>query len=157
MLGMPFAHQPGSTANNGESGTAALLSFLHQSGQLMTFSADEILFLEGSPCNGAYFVEEGAVELTIASGERRMHVGSAHPGQLVGITSVLTGSPSQSTATAMLKTKVVFVKAEVMREYLKTHAEICLHTVQLLGADIVDLAANAIRPLRLQPRFKPHS
>jgi CRP-like cAMP-binding protein len=92
------------------------------------------------------------------SGDRQMHVGSAHPGQLVGITSVLTGTPSQSTATAMLKTKVVFVKAEVMRDYLKTHAEICLHTVQLLGADIIDLSANTIRPLRSQPRYpKSHS
>src|SRR5512141_783404 len=116
--GMPFSHQPGGAGLNGESDTTLLLNFLHQSGQVMTFSADEVLFREGSPCNGAYFVEEGAIELTIASGDRRMHLGSAHPGQLVGITSVLTGAPSQSTATAMLKTKVVFVKAEIMREYL---------------------------------------
>jgi CRP-like cAMP-binding protein len=151
---MPFSHQPGGT--NGASDTASLLNFLHQSGEVKSFSADEVLFREGSPCNGAYFVEEGAIELTIASGDRRMHLGSAHPGQLVGITSVLTGTPSQSTATAMLKTKVVFVKADIMREYLKKHSEICLHTVQLLGAEIVDLASNAIRPLRLQPRYPKH-
>lgn len=155
---MPFSNQSGSAGSNSESNTAALLSFLHKSGQVITLSADEVLFREGAPCSGAYFVEEGAVELTVNSGDRRMHVGSAHPGQLVGITSVLADTPSQSTATAMLNTKVVFVKADVMREYLKTHPEICLHTVQLLGADIIDLEANAIRPLRSQPRYpKPHS
>jgi len=152
MIGMPYAHQPGASGSNGESETAALLAFLHQSGESLTFAPDEILFREGSPCNGAYFVEEGAIELTITSGDRRMHLGSAHPGQLVGITSVLTGSVTQSTATAMLKTKVVFVKADIMHAYLKTHAEMCLHTVQLLGADIIELASNAIRPLRLQAR-----
>src|SRR4051812_40777857 len=103
---MSFSHQSGS---NGTSDTAALLHFLHQSGEVMEFSTDEVLFSEGSPCTGVYFVEEGAVELTIVSGDRRMYLGSAHPGQLVGVTSLLTGSPSQSTATAMLKTKLVFV------------------------------------------------
>ena len=151
---MPLSHQPGS---NGTSDTAALLNFLHQSGQVKTLAADEVLFREGEPCDGAYFVEEGAIELTIATGDRRMHLGSAHAGQLIGVTSVLTKTSSQSTATAMLKTKVVFVKADIMREYLKTHADICLHTVQLLGADIVDLSANAIRPLRLQPRYPKSS
>jgi len=152
---MPFSHQSGS--GNGASDATALLHFLHQSGQSKTLAADEVLFYEGEPCAGAYFVEEGAIELTIATGDRRMHLGSAHAGQLVGVTSVLTNTPSQSTATAMLKTKVVFVKADIMREYLKTHADICLHTVQLLGADIVDLASNAIRPLRLQPRYPKSS
>ena len=149
---MPFSHQSG----NGASDTVALLTFLHHSGQVKTLGADEVLFREGEPCDGAYFVEEGAIELTIATGDRRMHLGSAHAGQLVGVTSVLTNTPSQSTATAMLNTKVVFVKDDIMREYLKTHADICLHTVQLLGADIVDLSANAIRPLRLQPRYPKH-
>jgi len=149
---MSFSHQ----GSNGASDTTALLAFLHQSGQAQTLAADEVLFREGEPCEGAYFVEEGAIELTMATGDRRMHLGSAHAGQLVGVTSVLTNTPSQSTATAMLKTKVVFVKADIMREYLKTHADICLHTVQLLGAEIVDLSSNAIRPLRLQPRYPKH-
>jgi CRP-like cAMP-binding protein len=157
MLRMSFSHQPGASGSNGKSETAEVLTFLHQFGEAITLTSDEVLFREGSPCTGAYFVEEGAIELTINSGERRMHLGSAHPGQLVGITSVLTGSPAQSTATAMLKTKVVFVKTDVMLAYLKSHAEMCLHTVQLLGADIIDLASNAIRPLRLQSRnFKTH-
>src|SRR6478752_4240375 len=124
---MSFSHQSGP---NGESDTTALLAFLHESGEVIKLSADEILFREGTPCSGAYFVEEGAVELTINSGERRMHVGSARPGQLVGITSVLANTLSQSTATAMLNSRVVFVKADVMRDYLKTHPEICLHAVQ---------------------------
>ena len=85
-----------------------------------------------------------------------MHLGSARPGQLVGITSVFANASSQSTATAILKTKVVFVKAEVMRDYLKAHPDICLHAVQLLASEIVDLSSNAIRPLRLQPRYPKH-
>ena len=150
---MPFSREPGSAGSNGQTDTAALLAFLHQSGQVVKLASDEILFREGDPCNGAYFVEEGAVELTVTSGDRKMHVGSAHPGQLVGISSVLANTPNQSTATAMLKTKAVFVKADLMREYLKSHPQICLHTVQLLGADIIDLDANAIRPLRSKHRY----
>jgi thioredoxin reductase (NADPH) len=148
---MPSSSQPG--APNGETDTTALLAFLHQSGKAQTLAPDEVLFREGTPCTGAYFVEEGALELTLASGDRRMHVGSAHPGQLVGITSVLADEPSQSTATAMLKSKVVFVEAELFRKYLKTHPDICLHAVQSLGSDIVDLALNAIRPMRLRSRY----
>src|SRR4051812_33501278 len=111
---MPYSDQPRPAGSNGKSETAELLTFLHQSGEAINLAPDEVLYREGSPCPGAYFVEEGAIELTINSGDRRMHLGSAHPGQLVGITSVLTGTPNQSTATAMLKTKLVFVKTEVM-------------------------------------------
>lgn len=150
---MPSSHQSGTAGSNGESDTTALLNFLHQHGEAQTLAADEVLYQEGSPCTGAYFVEEGALELTVASGDRRMHVGSAHAGQLVGVTSVLTGSPNQNTATAMLRTKVVFVTADLIRDYLKTHSDICLLAVQLLGAEIVDLSSNTIRSLKLQPRY----
>jgi CRP-like cAMP-binding protein len=100
-------------------------------------------------------LEQGSIELTIESGGHRVHVGSAHPGQLLGLTSVLTGSPSQNTATAMLPTKLVFVKAQLILEYLKTHPEICLNAVQSLASDIVDLSANTIRSMRFYNR-KPH-
>jgi len=157
MLGMSSSQPPGSKGSTGDTDTAALLAFLHHNGQAQTLAPDEVLFREGTPCSGAYFVEEGSLELTITSGDRRMYIGCAHPGQLIGITSVLTGSPCQSSATAMLKTKVVFVKADLMRDYLKTHPDICLHAVQSLGADVVELSANAIRPLRLQPRYPKHN
>jgi hypothetical protein len=152
---MPFSHQPGSAGSNSENDTAALLTFLHQSGQVITLSADEILFREGAPCTGAYFVEERRPRvdryLRRPSYARRQ----CPPGPTDRHYLHIDRHPqSQSTATAMLKTKVVFVKAEVMRQYLKTHAEICLRTVQLLGAVIIDLPRTQFDRCRHSPGIR---
>ena len=149
---MPSPRQPGH-GSNGQTDASALLNFLHNSGKAISLKANQVLFRENEPCEGAYFVEEGSIELTINSGGRRMHLGSAHPGHLLGISAVLGNSNTQCTATAILSSKVIFVSAETIREYLKSHAEMCLLTVQLLGSEIVDLSANTIRPLRTQPRY----
>ncbi len=150
---MSNSDQPAPHTPNGESETSVLMAFLHQHGKVVKLAPDEVLFREQLPCTGTFFVEEGAVELTITSGGRKLHVGSAHPGQLLGIASVLAKSENQSTATAMLPSKVIFVEASDIRDYLKQHPEICLHTVQLLGAEILDMSSNTIRPMKLQPRY----
>jgi CRP-like cAMP-binding protein len=113
----------------------------------------QILFQEGEPCHGAYYVEEGELELTITSGEKRLKLGSAQAGHLLGVSSVVSNSDHQCSAHAVRDSKVAFVGAEQMRILLQQNAEICLLAVQKLGAELLDLSEKAIRPLRLQPRY----
>ena len=119
----------------------------------MTLARGAVLFQEGEPCRGAYYVEDGELDLTITSGEKRLKVGTARTGHLLAISSVVSNSDYQCSAYAARDCKVLFISAESMRGYLRQNAEICLFTVQKLGAELLDLSENAIRPLRLQPRY----
>lgn len=149
---MPYSRQPDHNNANGASEASAMLSYLHEAGKALSLKANQVLFRENDACAGAYFVEEGSLELTLTSSVRSSHLGWAHPGHLLGISAVLGKCNMLCTATAILSSKVIFVDADKIREYLKQHPEMCLLTAQLLAGDIVDLSTNRIRPLRLQGR-----
>lgn len=148
MSGPPHPENP-----NNASDAKHLLDFVRDTREILLLGAGSVLFREGDPCRGGYFVEQGELLLTITSGERKWVVGSAHAGHLLAISSVITGSDHQCTAEATRECKITFVPAEEMREYLKGHAEICLFAAERLGAELLDLTEKAIRPLRLQPRY----
>lgn len=138
---------------NGEaSDVTTLLMFMRRTGKLQTLKAGKDLFREKEPCRGAYFVEDGELELTISNG-KKVTLGVACLGQLLAIASVIQDSEHQFTATAITDCSVLFVESEGMRGFLRQHAETCLHMVQGLGAEVLDLSTNMIRPLRLQPRY----
>jgi CRP-like cAMP-binding protein len=132
---------------------AALLTFVRSTGKPVLAGSGKVLFREGDPCEGAYFVESGELELTIASGSKKFTLGVACLGQLLAIAPVIRESEYPFTATAITDCSVRFIEAGQMRSYLRQHPESCLHTVQMLGSEILDLSSNMIRPLRLQPRY----
>jgi len=138
---------------NGAGGAKHLLDFVRDAREILLLGVGSVLFREGDPCRGAYFIEQGELLLTISSGERHWGVGTAHAGHLLGISSVISGSDYQCTAEAARDCKITFVPAEEMRDYLKSHAEICLFAAERLGAELLDLSEKAIRPMRLQPRY----
>lgn len=138
---------------NGGTDAAALLGFVHRTGKGITLKAGKRLFGEGEPCEEVYFVESGELELTIAAGEKKMTLGVACVGQLLALAPAIRRVDYPFSATAITECRVLFIEAEAMRTYLHQHPDTCLHTVQLLGSEILDLSSNMIRPLRLQPRY----
>ena len=142
----------GPNSTDGSDATA-LLTFVRQIGQVMTLKAGKVLFREGERCQGAYFVEEGELELTLSAGERKLTLGVAYLGQLVALAPVIRDEAHAFTATATSHSRVLFLAGDKVRTYLRQHPECCLQTVQMLGSDVLDLSANMIRPLRLQPRY----
>lgn len=139
----------------GEAGDDAtqLLEFIRQSREIIALPHGSFLFQEGEPCRGVYYVEEGELELTILSGDKRLTVGTASSGYLLAIAPVIANGDHQCSAHAITDSRLLFVPAESMREHLRHHAEICLLTVEKLGAELLDLSEKTIRPLRLQPRY----
>ncbi len=142
-----------SNNTNGAGDAKHLLDFVRDAREILLLGPGAVLFREGDPCRGAYFIELGELMLTISSGERHLTVGSAHAGHLLGISSVVSGSDHQCTAETTRESKITFVPAEEMRDYLRTHSEICLFAAERLGAELLDLSEKAIRPMRLQPRY----
>jgi CRP-like cAMP-binding protein len=145
-------HSAGTNGSTADS-LKPLLDFIRSCKDVILLPRSTPLFQEGEPCRGAYFVEEGELQLTITSAERRIKIGSAVVGQIIGISSVITGSDHQCSSFAARDSKVIFLPADVLRQFLQEHAESCLLTIQRLGSDLLDLSTNAIRPLRSQPRY----
>ena len=133
-----------------------LLEFIRESAETIALPKGSTLFQEGEPCRGAYYVVEGELELTLTSGEKRLRVQVVRPGHLLAIASVISNSDHQCSAYAVQDSKLAFIAAEQMMNFLR-QPEPCLVAIENLGADLLDLSEKAIRPLRLQPRYsKPH-
>lgn len=150
---MPGSDHSDHSFANGSGEARHLLDFVRQPRETLLLPAGSILFKEGEPCRGVYYVEDGELYLTITSGGRELKVGSAKAGHLMAISSVVSSTGFQCSAHAACDSKLTFIPAEEMLKYLRQHAEICLLTVQRLGAELLELSETAIRPLRLQPRY----
>jgi len=139
--------------DSGEDELSLLMDLVRQSQDAVLLPSGAFLFQEGEPCRGAYYVEQGELELVLTSGERRIPVGWAKPGNLLGMSSVVVGCDYQCSAIAASDAKAIFLSTEIITTYLRQHPETCLITVQMLGSELLDLSSNIIRPMRLQPRY----
>ncbi len=142
-----------SRESNGAVNATGLLEFIQQRGTVLSVPASSSLYREGEPCDGLYYVEAGEIELAVYSGERKLVLGVARSGTLLGLPCAFRSAEHSQTATAIQDCRVVFVESPKMREFLQSHAESCLQSIQMLGTDILELSTNMIRPLRLQPRY----
>ena len=149
--------EPSRQNGNERDELSLLLELVRQSQDKVLLPAGSFLFQEGEPCRGAYFVEEGEVQLAISSGGKRVRLGVAKAGHLLGVTSVVSNSDYQCSAIAARESKVVFLATEVIKSYLHEHPSTCLLTVQMMGAELLDLSENIIRPMKQQPRYPKQS
>lgn len=149
---MSGPHHPSGTRPPIDPEASALIAFC-RTGKPLRVAAGVNLFREGSTCEQVLLVEEGEVELTVSSGEKQMRLGMAGVLGLLGLSAAISSVPHETTATAHTACRLVAVSASDMRDYLKQHPDSCLKAVQSLGADILDLSTNTIRPLRLRPRY----
>lgn len=95
-----------------------------------------ILFSEGESPRGVYFVCHGSVKVSIASGDGKtliIHV--AHPGEPLGLSSVVTGHEYRVTAETLEPTQVKFIKREDFLRLAAQVPQICRNTCQHLALE----------------------
>lgn len=91
-------------------------------------------FLEGQSPQGIYIVYAGRVELSIADNlGRKMVLGSALPGEILGLSAVLSGKYYEETASAAVPSQTGFVKCKDFLRFLSNHPEAAFWVVQLLS------------------------
>lgn len=79
-----------------------------------------VLFSEGESPRGIYVVCHGAVKLSMASGDgKTLIVHVAHPGECLGLSSVISGHEYHTTAETLEPTQVKFVKREDFLHFLE--------------------------------------
>lgn len=96
-----------------------------------------LLFAEGRPPRGVYILGEGRAKLSICSeGGKRIMLGVAGPGEVLGLGATLSGEAYEVTAELLDPGAVVFVKRKDLLKYLRNHPPVCMDVVRRLSDDL---------------------
>lgn len=89
-----------------------------------TYPAGALLFLEKQEARGVFVLCAGQVKLSISSsGGKTLILKIAKPGEILGLTATLSGSPYEVTAETLHPCQVAFVRREDFLRFIAKHPE----------------------------------
>src|SRR5579863_3206598 len=84
-----------------------------------SYPANMILFSEKEPARGIYVVLEGEVKLSINSTDgKRLSLSIARKGDILGLSSALTGSPYEMTAETLYPSRIAPIGRRDFLDYV---------------------------------------
>jgi CRP/FNR family transcriptional regulator len=87
--------------------------------------ADKVLFSETQPSDGVLVIIEGEVRLSINSTDgRRLSLRIAGQGEVLGLSSTLSGNPYEMTADTLYLAKIAHVARRDFLNFLARHPEV---------------------------------
>lgn len=111
------------------------LNFLAQRAVPRRFSAGEVVFSEGEPCNGLYVVETGHIRIFKSSTSGREQVLSIEgPGSSVAELPVFDGGNYPASVTALEDATLLFVSKQDFQSLCLTHPQVALKVLRVVGA-----------------------
>lgn len=113
----------------------ALKSFSAAS-HLSTYPGGAVLFVEGQVPRGAFVLCSGRVKLSTTSREGKVLIlKMAEPGDPLGLSAVVSGTPYELRAETLGPCQVNFIEREALMKLLEKHVEVGLHTAQALSKE----------------------
>ncbi|MGD0157512.1 MAG: Crp/Fnr family transcriptional regulator [Terracidiphilus sp.] len=113
---------------NGEFFKALPAAALADLEPLLTSSAypsNTILFTETQPATGIYVVLEGQIKLSINSSDgRRLSFRIAKAGEMLGLSSTLSGGEYEMTADTLHPAKVAHISRQLFLQFLSRHPDV---------------------------------
>src|ERR1019366_370256 len=98
------------------------------------FSAGELLFSEGEPCNGLYIIAKGKVRIFKTSiGGREQVLAVNNPGESVAELPVFDGGPYPASAVAIEDTEMAFISRRDFHARCMEPPEIALKVIGVAG------------------------
>ena len=99
------------------------------------FSAGELLFSEGEPCNGLHIVARGKVRIFKTSMNGREQVLAIEgAGNTVAELPVFDGGPYPASVVALENTEIAFISRRDFQAYCMEHPEVALKVLAVVGA-----------------------
>lgn len=99
------------------------------------FTAGELLFSEGEPCNGLHIIASGKVRIFKTSMSGREQVLAVNgPGETVAELPVFDGGPYPASAVAIDNTEIAFISRRDFQAYCLEHPEVALKVLSVVGA-----------------------
>ena len=108
-----------------------------------------IVLMEGQAARGIYIVCQGRVKLMTTNSEgKTLIVKIAHPGEVLGLQSVVTGSAYELTVETLQPSQLAYIGCDQFLKFLKAHGDACLRATQHLSQDCQS-AYDVIRSIGL--------
>ncbi len=99
------------------------------------FSAGELLFSEGEPCNGLHIIARGKVRIFKTSVNGREQVLAVNvPGESIAEIPVFDGGPYPASAVAIEDVEIAFISRRDFQAYCLQHPEVALKVLVVVGA-----------------------
>jgi len=110
------------------------------------YPSDAVIFSETQPCSGIYVVLEGEVKLSINSTDgRRLSFRIAKAGEVLGLSSAISGGEHQMTADALYPAKIAHISRAVFLQFLSRHPG----AYQSVAREMVHTYSAACEQLRM--------
>jgi len=104
---------------------------------LIRFDTGETLFREGEPPMGVYVLHSGTVHLLFAArGGNAKPLREAQPGQMLGLSCVVTQRHHDCTAIAAEPCEVAFIDCDDFRRALEDSPAVWFSVLRLLSSEV---------------------
>src|SRR5689334_8278105 len=114
----------------------ALQAQFDRLGHHSIFPSGALLFVEGQRPRGVYVLCSGHVKLSTTSAQGRVLILKvAAPGEVLGLSAILSGTPCELTAETARPCQVNFIEREVLLEFLRRNGEAGLHSARALSVE----------------------
>src|SRR6266446_4581002 len=98
------------------------------------YPKSSLLFVEGEQPRGVFILCSGRAKLMTSSSEgKTLIVKIAEPGEILGVSASVLGTPYDLSAETIEPAQVNFIKREDFLRFLATSSEACMHTAQQLS------------------------
>ncbi len=105
-------------------------------GHLSTYPGDAVLFVEGQTPRGVLVLCSGKVKLSTTSRDGKVLIlKMAEPGEALGLSAVISGTPYEVTAETVGPCQVNFIDRDALMKLLDKHGELGLHSAQALSRE----------------------
>lgn len=95
-----------------------------------------VLFAEGQQPRGLYLVCRGSTKLSISAGDgKTLIIHIAQQGEVLGLSSVITGNVHKCTAETLEPSQINFIRREDFLRFLQTHHEACANAARQLSRE----------------------
>ncbi len=103
---------------------------------LCTYPGGAVLFVEGQVPRGFFVLCSGRVKLSTTSRDGKVLIlKMAEPGDALGLSAVISGTPYELRAETAGPCQVNFIERDALMKLLERHGELRLHTAQALSKE----------------------
>jgi len=114
-----------------------------------SYAANVVLFTEREPVKALFVVLQGEVRLSINSnGGRRLSLRIARMGDIIGLSSSLSGTPYGVTAETLYPSTIAVIERREFQKFLERHPDAYQSVIEELGRQMT-IASSQLRSLGL--------
>ena len=102
-----------------------------------TYPEGSTFLLRDRKVEGVFLLLEGSAKLSISSSRgATIILGIAQPGEVLGLSAAIAGTPSEITAETMVPSRLCFIHRDDFLRTLNLNGESCLQVVELISRQL---------------------